>query len=101
MEDNDDQRKDAVFVGELGKLLSNVESLTLPHLRKFRRSYITARRSVKRRIESKLNNNPHPEADIEAGDEQEAGGEEQHDDDSEEILLRYCSCLDVLFCFRR
>lgn len=51
---NDDLRKNAVFIDELGKLLVNAETSTrfIPHLTKFKQSYITSRRTVKRRIEN-------------------------------------------------
>ena len=52
-EDDSDLHKDAVFLDQLGKLLSDAETIKnfRPHLTSFKRNYITARRSVKKRIQ--------------------------------------------------
>ena len=51
---NNDLRKDAVFIDKLGKLLGNAETSTqfIPYLTKFKRSYITSRGAIKRRVEN-------------------------------------------------
>ena len=56
---NNDLRKGAVFVDKLGKLLGNTETSTqfFPYLTKFKRSYITFCRAIKRRVENMVNNN--------------------------------------------
>ena len=66
---NNDLRKDAVFIDKLGKLLGNAETSTqfIPYLTKFKRSYITSPRAIKRSVENMVNNN----LDLDAGDDEQ------------------------------
>ena len=56
---NNDLRKDAVLIDKLRKLLGNAETSTqfILLLTKFKRSYITLRRALKRLVENMVNNN--------------------------------------------
>ena len=69
---NNDLRKDAVFIEKLGKLLGNAETSTqfIPYATNFKRSYITSRRAIKRRVENMVNNN----LDLKAGDDEKRSG---------------------------
>ena len=76
-------RKDAVFIDKLGKLLSNGETSTqfIPYLTKFKRSYITSHRAIKRRVENMVNNN----LDLEVGDDKQLENEVEHRDENDSI----------------
>ena len=76
-------RKDAVFIDKLGKLLGNAETSTqfITYLTKFKQSYITSRRGIKRRVENMVNNN----LDFEAGDDEQLENEVEHRDENDSI----------------
>ena len=80
---NNDLRKDAVFIDKLGKLLGNAETSTqfIRYLTKFKRSYITSRRAITRRVENMVNNN----LDLEAGDDEQLENEVEHRDENDSI----------------
>ena len=80
---NNDLRKDVVFIDILGKLLGNAETSTqfIPYLTKFKQSYITSRRAIKRRVENMVNNN----LDLEAGDDEQLENKVEHCDENDPI----------------
>ena len=72
-EDDSDLHKDAVFLDQLGKLLSDAETTKnfRPHLTSFKRNYITARRSVKKRIQRSREGNQLTENNDNQGEAEE------------------------------
>ena len=80
---NNDLRKDAVFIDKLGNLLGNAETSTqfIPYLTKFKRSYITSRLAIKRRVENMVNNN----LDLEVGNDEQLENEVEHRDENDSI----------------
>ena len=72
-EDDSDLHKDAVFLDQLWKLLSDAEITKNfhPHLTSFKRNYITARRSVKKRIQRSREGNQLTENNDNQGEAEE------------------------------
>ena len=92
---NNDLRKDAVFIDKLGKLLGNAETSTqfIPYLTKFKRSYITSRRAIKRRVENKVNNY----LDLDASDDEQLENEVEHRYENDSIRNAFEAHVYIFF----